>query len=241
MQGQLTDENPIAVRYSDGKENETKRKPVGTLNKKSLDKLFTQDSDLLDSLHAVLDDKSDKYTVADYLKELGADFFTTQKGKKVYKVRVLDKEASGFYRKDISANNYSMLNVNKYYCVEIYEDEKGKTCTRGIRRIDVTKKNKKLYLTVPNPEGYKQHIMYLFKGDYIVIKDKNDKIKFEGFYKSVANINENRFYVQRSNKPFNSNKDKIIISKTDKTEKYSVDILGYIGGKMKCGEPLSLI
>ncbi len=241
LQGQLTDENPIAVRYSDGKENETKRKPVGTLNKKSLDKLFTQDSDLLDSLHAVLDDKSDKYTVADYLKELGADFFTTQKGKKVYKVRVLDKEASGFYRKDISANNYSMLNVNKYYCVEIYEDEKGKTCTRGIRRIDVTKKNKKLYLTVPNPEGYKQHIMYLFKGDYIVIKDKNDKIKFEGFYKSVANINENRFYVQRSNKPFNSNKDKIIISKTDKTEKYSVDILGYIGGKMKCGEPLSLI
>lgn len=136
--------------------------------------------------------------------------------------------------KTISDNNYSVLQSNKYYCIEVYKNDKDETCTRGIKMIDVIKRNGKLYLRCENPEGYKKHIMYLFKNDYIQIIN-NGRVKFEGFYNSVKNINRSIYYFKEKNSPISKPK---IIAKKDTIKKFNVDLLGKKGGEVKCGEPL---
>ena len=134
--------------------------------------------------------------------------------------------------------NENILSANKYYCIEIYKDKQNKTAFRGIRYVDLVKRNKKLYLVTPNPEDYQEHVMYLFANDYMRICDENNGLKYEGYYRSTKNVNRNLLYI-RSN---NSNSDEIVsITKKDKVKKYNVDILGNLGGEVKCSEPFMLL
>ena len=144
--------------------------------------------------------------------------------------------------KTISENNYSVLTTNKYYCTEIYKNEKDETCMRGIRRIDIIKKCGKLYLKCKNPDGYKQHIMYLFNGDYIELFNGKGILKFSGFFKwSTVTVNKQQIiHGIYKNNPYISNKT-YTLSYNGYIKKYNVDILGKRGGEIKCGEPLSLI
>ena len=155
--------------------------------------------------------------------------------------------ARTFLKKEISENNYSILDDRSYYCMEIYKDSNGMTNVQGIALSDIVKKDGKLWLK-PDfvmPENYCTHIMYLFPGDYLRIYKSENKIKFEGYYKSVNNINEPSFNYISNNKIFDSTK-RITVEKKDRLIKLSVDILGKITGEkngdgIKCGEPLSLL
>lgn len=134
---------------------------------------------------------------------------------------------------DFAGNeNKTVIADNKYYCVEVYKDEEGFTRVRGIRRSNITKKCGKLYLKCPNPEDYKEHIMYLFKNDYLEIRDGKGKLKVAGYYQSLKNINQGYFYIVENNSATSSIKT---ISSKDTVKKYNIDILGRRGGEIKCG------
>lgn len=142
-----------------------------------------------------------------------------------------------FYVKNIGIDfagnkNETVIPDNKYYCVEVYKDEEGFTRVRGIRRSNVVKKDGKLYLNCQNPEGYKEHIMYLFKNDYIEIRDDKGNIKIEGYYQSIKAITRCQFYIIKNNSAMADIKT---ISAKDTVTKYNVDILGRKGGEIKCG------
>ena len=126
-----------------------------------------------------------------------------------------------FIEKIDSLGNVNILDAKEYYCAELYKNLQGQTILRGIRYVDLQKKNKKLYIISSYPEDYKKHIMYLFANDYIKVFDKDGKIKFNGYYKNNnSNILEEK-----------------TISKKDVVKKYFVDILGKIGGEIKCSVP----
>lgn len=133
-----------------------------------------------------------------------------------------------------SFGNESVLSANKYYCLEIYKDKQNAMQVRGVRFVDLVKRNKKLYLCTPYPEDYQEHVMYLFANDYIKIFDRKGKMKFEGYYKSVKSIKQNRIYAKNNNTNMFENKN---IAKNDYIKSYSVDILGKIGGEVKCSAP----
>ncbi len=144
-------------------------------------------------------------------------------------------EIDGAYIKKFDTlGNANILDTKEYYCVEIYKNQQNQTMMRGIRFVDLKKKNKKLYLIAPYPEDYKQHIMYLFANDYIKVFDSKGQLKFSGFYKSIKSINENRIYCKNNNCSISENKT---IAKKDTIKKYYIDILGKIGGEIKCSVP----
>lgn len=143
------------------------------------------------------------------------------------------KYKSSFINKINQSNNISILNANKYYCVEVYLNKDNNTNLRGIRFVDLIKRNGKLQLVNDYPKDYKQHIMYLFKNDYIKIY-KEDSLIFKGYFKSVGNINQNVLSLRKNN--VNSNVPKFI-GKKYIIKKYNVDILGKIGGEIRCSEP----
>lgn len=134
--------------------------------------------------------------------------------------------------------NENILTASKYYCIELYETTDGKNNLRGIRYADLKKQDKKLYLTTENPADYKQHKMYLFANDYIKIVDSKGDLKFRGYYRKVHNINRGVFYCLNNN---DSQRIDCSISKKDIVQKYSVDILGQIGGEVKCSAPFMLL
>ena len=134
--------------------------------------------------------------------------------------------------------NENILSANKYYCIEIYKDNQNKTALRGIRYVDLVKRNKKLYLTTPYPAGYQEHVMYLFANDYVRIYDGRKRLKFEGYYRSIKAIKERRLYFKNNNS--SSDIDKTIAQK-DTIKKYNVDIIGNLGGEVKCSEPFMLL
>jgi CRISPR-associated endonuclease Csn1 len=241
LQGEITAANPLKIREIDSELWKVSRISIKDITSKTLDKIYSNDKDLIESIGEILSGKSEKYTIGDYLKENNTERFVTRKGTIVHKITVKEKTIEKPFYKEISENNKTALDANKYFCVEVFEDVNGKTQTRGIRRVDVQVKGKKLWLVCDYPEGYKKHIMYMHPYDYIVIKNKNGKIKKKGFYRGVFNINQNRFSFSFDNKVFNGRTDNANIAKDDIVEKYYVDILGNIGGKIKCGEPLSLL
>ena len=158
------------------------------------------------------------------------------------------KEAKTAFVNNIGENNVSYINNSCYYCTEVYKTTKGKTSITGIKYTDIVNKDKKLYLKpcYRYPEDYAEHTMYLFKGDYIEIfqknvKDSSSKVKRRGFYLSVYNINEKRICMTKNNSRRNS--ENCNIAQKDNIEKYYIDILGKKRGviKKKCGEPLSLL
>jgi CRISPR-associated endonuclease Csn1 len=134
--------------------------------------------------------------------------------------------------------NENILSANKYYCIEIYKDNQNKTALRGIRYVDLVKRNKKLYLATPYPVGYQEHVMYLFANDYVRIYDGRNRLKFEGYYRSTKNVKEKRLYFRNNNS--SSDIDKTIAQK-DTIKKYNVDILGNLDGEVKCSEPFMLL
>lgn len=144
-------------------------------------------------------------------------------------------ETDGAYIKKVdSFGNTNVLDTKEYYCAELYKNNKNQTILRGIRYVDLKKKNKKLYLITPYPEDYQEHIMYLFANDYIKIFDNIGNIKFSGYYRGIKNSKANRIYCKNNN--CNLMEDKTI-GKKDVVKKYYVDILGKIGGEIKCSVP----
>lgn len=134
--------------------------------------------------------------------------------------------------------NENILTASKYYCVELYETADGKNNLRGIRYADLKKQGKKLYLTAENPADYKRHKMYLFANDYIEVINQKGECKFKGFYKSVYAVNENRVYCNEGNTSKSINKT---IAAKDIVKKYNIDILGEMGGEVKCSVPFMLL
>ena len=63
-------------------------------------------------------------------------------------------------------------------------------------------------------------------------------MKFEGTYASVFNINESRFYCKKINQQKTVAQS---IGLKDIVKKYNVDILGELGGAVRCSEPLPCI
>ncbi|MBQ7647313.1 MAG: type II CRISPR RNA-guided endonuclease Cas9, partial [Clostridia bacterium] len=247
FKGCIADSNPVRVEEIGGEIHKIRRIDVKTLkaenlksdkkqNKKQKKILYTGDVSLREELEAMLGGKPDNYSVGDRLKELGKEFFTSKNGTVIRKVSVDDGVISNYYRKEIKDGQFSNLGMLKYYCIEIYKNKKGETCLYGLRFVDIIKKNKKLYQKEESyPQDYASHVMYLFPGDFILIADGNGELKFEGTYSAVYNINENRLYVQNINQ---RKKTDVRIAKKDIVEKYYIDLLGRMGGKIKCSEPL---
>ena len=164
-----------------------------------------------------------------------------------------NKADDNCYVKNIGEDNISFMDDSCYYCVEVYATKSGKTSLLGIKRTDIVKKDKKLYLKpyYKYPEDYAEHIMYLFKGDYIEISQKiaktnTEKVKRRGFYFSTKSVNKNRIYMTNENSRRNlknvNETENCIIAQKDIIKKYDIDILGKKGGEIKeCGEPLSLL
>ncbi|MBQ7106650.1 MAG: hypothetical protein IJN93_03945, partial [Clostridia bacterium] len=100
------------------------------------------------------------------------------------------------------------------------------------------KKNKKLYLATPLPENYKEHVMYLFANDYVRIFDGNNKLKFEGYYRSVKALTRSQLYFRSNNNVFD---EVVAITRKAMVKKYNVDILGKQGGEVKCSVPFMLL
>lgn len=254
--GKITDSNP--VRVVDGKE----LSPISVmkLKKDDLNNLYSGDRDLIESLQKAFMEADKKTELGKLLGKEDNEVFVTEKGTKVRRV-TLAKTAKRTLKKQIGENNYTLLNDAKYYCIEIYKDKKDYTRLTGISYSDLKLKNGKLWLNerYRNPTDYASHIMYLFPGDFIRIYDKAKKLNFEGYYKSVCDISTNRLFCLKNNTPQlkkdDSNKVSafdnarkilkmkkgICINKNDSIEKYEVDLLGEIKGKVKCGEPLSSI
>ena len=239
FRGAVADSNPIKVRDIDGKPHKILRTDITKLSKKDLEKIYTNDTQMKEFLTQIFEEKPDKYTVGEYLSEQSLSVFRLPNGRVVHKISKDAGVVSNFYRKTMPGHNYSMLGMAKYYCVGFYENQKGELCSYGIRYVDMVHRNKKLYLKEGIlPTDYRKHVTYLFSGDYIEVLDKNGSIVVRGFYQSVKNISENRFYV----KPENQEGGEIAtIGKKCKLIKCDIDILGHIGGVMRCGEPLSCI
>ena len=236
--GSMADSNPIKVCMVDGKIKKIKRIEISKIKQSDLIRLKTEDTDLIKSLENVLKDYP---TVDAYLKKNNLTQFKTIKGQIVNKVSIIEKGISNYDRKEISANNYSLIGGMNYYIVELYLNSKGLKSTWGIKYTDIVNKDKKLWIKESAlPPDYSTHIMYLFKNDYIEVFNKKGEKKFSGFYKSIFNINESRLSYALDTKPLQKKKA-ITISKTDTIKKYDIDILGNKGGEIKCSVPLSLI
>lgn len=239
--GTICDSNPIRLIEINGEQHKLQRTSILSLNSKNVDRVYTADPKLKAQLAAVFEGRTDeKYTVATYLKEQGLGAFVNAGGQVVRRVSLLDpKPTTNYYRVDKQNGNYSNLSGMKYYCVEVYRDTNGKTQTCGVRFVDVAKKGKKLYRKPESlPADYKEHVMYLYKNDYIRICDKKGTLKVEGFYRSVFSINESRFYMQAGCQ--NGTVAKTIAA-NDRVEKYDISVLGLKGGKVRCSEPLPFI
>ncbi|OUP26129.1 type II CRISPR RNA-guided endonuclease Cas9 [Faecalibacterium sp. An192] len=236
LQGTLTTANALGTKEIDGVLYEAKRTDVMKLTQKNLSQLCTNDGDLRDSLAELLADAGTR-TLADVLSEQGKTEFRTQKGQLIRKVTLKGSVVDQYKIKQIAPNNYSVLDTTSYYCTEVYRDPAGKTRVRAIARASLVCKGKKLWLTCPNPADYAEHIMYLFKNDYIRVETPNG-LQFEGFYQSPAGIKQAKFNGIKNNDakscPFHISGGAVV-------KKYDISILGRKGGEIPCGEPLSLL
>lgn len=234
--GAIADENYIKLREIDGVTHKISRRDIRTLTGKQLAKLYTGDAGLKSELEAIFAGKGENYTVAEYLKENGLECFKDKTGRAIRTVSLDDGVVSNYYRVDKSDDNHGYLGGLKYYCVELYRNEKDELRTCGVRYVDIVKKGKKLYRKKESlPSDYSKHEMYLFQNDYVRLVDRSGQVKIEGYYKSVSNINQSQFYFRKPNTAESIIKN---ISSKDRIVKIHVDILGRIGGEIKCSVPL---
>lgn len=251
FRGAIADANPIRVVEEDGETYKVSRKRIDQIKASDLPNIRSNDKTMLKKLEEIFTGRGSSFTVGDYLKEQGQSCFTLGNGRTVFKVSVREsRNISNFQRKEISECNYYVLGGLKCYCLEVYEDAKGKTKLRGVRYVDLVRKDKKLLIKEETlPADYARHCMYLFKNDYIEIIKKNGNIK-SGFYQSAKNTNENRIYFKPS-KPIQPDKTHepinapetidITIGGNDRVKKYAISLLGQKGGEVRCSEPYSFI
>lgn len=263
LQGALTTEKPLGFGRIDGELVELKRVDVLTMTRSRLAKLWTNDGDLRDSLAELLGKpdtsapqaepeenledmpeeqkgkkkKAEEPMLGALLAKEGKTEFFTRKGRLIRKVTLKGQALDTARIKQIGPNNQSALDARKYFCVEVYRNQKGETLVRGIPRMDVVRKDKKLWLAGPLPQDYAEHVLYLFKNDYITVTSKNG-LQFEGYYQSPAGLKQSKFTGIRNNDAKGS---AFVITKTASVKKYDVDILGRKGGEIACGEPYSLL
>ena len=76
--------------------------------------------------------------------------------------------------------------------------------------------------------------MYLFANDYIEVFSDDGNLKFKGYYKSVEAITRNLLTYKFNNSTKELHKR---IGKKDIVKKYYIDIIGKIGGEIKCSVP----
>ena len=238
--GKITGDNAVRIVRDGTGSFKLIRKLVDTLTIGDLNKLYTNDEDLRESLHALLNGCGEKVTIREALEKRGEAQFRTQKGIYVRRV-TLRADPERTLHKQISENNYSDLPDASYYCVEVYHDREGKTRTTGISFSDIVIRDGRVRLkeTYRHPENYGKHCLYLFTNDYIRILKADGTKKFEGYYRAVSNINQGAFSYERFNSPLQRGKV-FTIAQKDVVEKFEIDPIGRIGGKIRCGEPLSL-
>ncbi len=239
--GKITDSNAVRMVRDEDNEYFLSRKLVYEMKSKDMKNLYTTSSDLRESLAALFEGRKTDETIGKILGERGEKEFFTAKGTPVRRV-TLKTSAKRTLCKRISEKNFSLLTDSSYYCVEIYKDIKGRTKTTGIAFSDITVLGGRVRLKkdYKYPEDYKTHCMYLFTNDYIRVIDKDGRVKFEGYYRSVYSINQNKFYFVRYNTPLISGKCFTLAAK-DTVEKFEIDPIGRVGGKIQCGEPLSSV
>ncbi len=251
--GTVTDSNPIRIINIDGKDVKLRHKAVMELKESDFKKIATTDEDLRSSLIAASAGVKDKITFGQIYKNKidGNEIFVTEKGKKVRRVTLIDdvkriitvnNNEKSQEKTENAKPNYSYYTDASYYCVEVYKDKDGNIKTFGIAFSDIVKKKGKLWLkeNFVYPEGYDKHVMYLFYGDYLRVYNNKGKLKFEGYYKGVKNINRSNYYYFKNNSV--PQDDSIFsITKKDIVRKFEIDILGEVKGEVKCGAPLSLI
>lgn len=246
FRGEIADANSIKIREIDGKTFKIMRKSIKDLKKADMDKLYCTDGMLRDRLISIFEGKKDTYTIEQYLKDNNLKEFIMDGRPPVHKVSVTST-ASNYYKVQKSEHNYSYLGMAKYYCTVIYKNNKGETDVWCVRYVDLIKKNKKLYVKADRvPKDYKEYVCYLIKNDYVKIVEKDGSTKIEGFYAGVKNINRHQIYLLDKTLNLinttseNSKIEKVYtpgITKSDSVQKYSIDILGRIGGEIKCSEP----
>lgn len=200
FKGCIADANPIKIVEVDGEMHKVSHTSFSALTKKDIANLYGADPSLIAELNEVFKDET--ATGEKYLKENGLTAFRRKNGQILRRVSVIDpRTISNYHLKTIEENNHTYLGGLKYYCVGVYRNQNGKTCTYGIRYVDIVKKDKKLFLKAGVlPEDYHEHIMYLFPNDYIEITNKKGK-KITGFYKSVNAISRSIFYFAGQNTP----------------------------------------
>ena len=224
FRGQMMDSNPIRLVEEDGVCYKVSRKDIQGIKAADVKKIYTSDGYLLEALRNVFAGKeSSTYTVGAYMKEYGLSVFLTTNGQPVRKVSVREKPVSNYYKKKISDTNYTILGVPKYYCVEIYKNDKGQTQLWGLRYVDMVSYQGKLYIKEGvRPADYKEHEAYLFPGEYMEV-EKNGEIVYEGNYQNVYNINQRKLGI----KPTNVSMIQVIsIARNAKVSKYDISING---------------
>ena len=200
---------------------------------------------MIEQIKSIFEGKNDTYTISDYLSEQNLTFFTDKSGRRINKVTLISEAPARWLTKQVSDNNYTLMNDRSYYCIELYEDNDGNNHLLGITMSDIVHRNGKLWLKpdYKYPEDYEKHIMYIYTGDYIRVTNKKGRIKFEGYYKSVKTISRNQFYCFSNNDP---SAQVCSITQKDRCIKLSIDLLGRVTGYnngegISCGEPLSLL
>lgn len=232
FRGEIADSNPIRLVEENGIFYKVSRKPVEELKATDLPKLYTSDGYLIETLEKAFENKDVK-TVKDYMEKEHLDVFRTTNGQPVRKVSIKGMPVSNYYKKRINETNYSILGVPKYYCVEVYTNDKGQTKIRGLRFVDMISYEGKLYLKEGvRPADYARHVMYIFKGEYIEVA-KNGKIVYEGTYQNVYNINMGTLRIKVKN--INTLRQ-ISLGNNAKVFKYAISLHGRKSGMVKEGE-----
>lgn len=239
---EMSDSNPLSIVFVDGQAYKKKRIPIESLTVKKFQKIRTNDKNLLNTLERIFKDKDTKkessYSIKQYLQDNNLSVFKTDNGTPVYRVSILEKPINNLYKKEISDNNYTYIASPKYYCTELYKSSKGELKTRGIRFVDLKKINKKLVLNKELPEDYAEHIMYLQKGDYVEIFDKNNELKFKGYFSGVSSFVTSSFTFMSV---YNSTKKVVSISEFDTVKKFEINMFGQKIGEIRHSTPFKSI
>ena len=132
--------------------------------------------------------------------------------------------------------NFTIYEARSYYCLEIYSDGENRYGVRGIRYVDVYKKNGKLCLKKPLPEGC-QHVIYIFQNEYIRAYNPKGNLRNNGFgaYRGVENINQCTGKIRLFSN-YGLNGRDAVIGLAGPVEKVEISLLGHIMGTMKCGD-----
>lgn len=234
FRGEIADSNPIRLVEENGIQYKISRLKVEELKREQLSKLYTSDGYLIKALEKAFENKDVK-TVKDYMEKEHLDVFRTTNGQPVRKVSINEGKISSYYKKNIDDMNYSILGMPKYYCVEVYTNDKGQTKIWGLRFVDMIYYEGKLYLKDGvRPADYARHVMYIFKGEYIKVVTKG-KVVCEGTYQNVEAINEKKLNIKIKNTNILQKPIPRIGNKT-KVSKYAISLNGCKSGMVKEGE-----